>query len=253
MQPSEYKNIFLNEETHFYYRSTHDTVLRLIEKNLPSKKPLKILDAGCGTGFFMSKLKKFGVVFGVDINPEAVKFAKKRGVKNITLSSVEKLPFKDNFFDILVSVDVLYHQEVGSDVKALEEFCRVLKPGGIVVLKVPAFNWLRGHHDIVVKTRRRYTKNELAQKLKKAGLEIKRLSYGNMAIFPVALLKRVTDGLKKNHSSDIDTVSPLINKTLMKIMKVENKILTSTGLPFGLSVFAVAQKSEGTYNKRVPV
>ncbi len=243
MQTSEYKNIFLNEETHFYYRGTHEIVLSLLKKNLPSGKSLKILDAGCGTGYFMQILGEFGEIWGIDINPEAIKYTKKRGIKNVELSSVEKIPFKDNFFDAIVSIDVLYHQEVGNDIKALKEFCRVLKPGGIVVVKVPAFNWLRGHHDIVVKTRHRYTKNELAGKIKGAGLEIKKLSYGNAAIFPAALLKRVTDGLKKNHSSDVDKVSPFVNKTLIKIMKIESQILKLTGLPFGLSVFAVAKKS----------
>ena len=253
MQASEYKNIFLNEDSHFYYIGTHNAVLGLLNKYSPKKNKLKILDAGCGTGFFMKKLEKIGKVWGVDINPEAIKFTKKRGIKNVSLSSVEKLPFNDNFFDAVVSIDVLYHQEVGSDIRALKEFYRVLKPGGFLIVKVPAFNWLRGSHDIVVATRQRYTKKELGEKIKLSGFEIKKLSYGNMTIFPIALLKRITDRFSKKHSSDVETVPDFLNKTFIKIMGIEDKMIAFTGLPFGLSVFAVAQKSKSPDNVRVPV
>ena len=109
MQVSEYKNIFLNESTHFYYIGTHNTILYLVKIYLPKKKNPKILDAGCGTGLLMKKIGKIGRVWGVDISPEAIKFTKRRGIKNTIISSVEKLPFQDNVFDIVVSVDVLYH------------------------------------------------------------------------------------------------------------------------------------------------
>lgn len=253
MQISEYKNIFLNESTHFYYLGTHNTVLDLVKRYLPRKKNLKILDAGCGTGLLMKKLEDFGDVWGVDISPEAIKFSKARGIKNVSLSSVEKLPFQNKFFDIVVSVDVLYHQKVGSDAQALKEFSRVLKPGGFLIVKVPAFDWLRGNHDIVVATRQRYTKKELGEKVKSAGLKVQKLSYANMTIFPVALLKRIMDGFKKNHSSDVEAVPGYLNKTLVKIMGIEDRVMALTGLPFGLSVFAVAQKSGDADNVRIPV
>lgn len=253
MQASEYKNIFLNENSHFYYRGTHNTVLSLLNKYSPEKKKLKILDAGCGTGLLMKKLEKYGDVFGVDISPEAIKYTKKRRIKNTSLASIEKLPFKDNNFDIIISVDVLYHQRVGNDIKALKEFNRVLKPGGILIVKVPAFNWLRGHHDIVVETRHRYTKKELGEKLKASGFEIMKLSYANMTVFPIALLKRITERFQKNPSTDVEKVSSYLNKTLIKIMGVEDKLMAFYGLPFGLSVLAVAQKLDGTDNVRVPI
>lgn len=252
MQVLEYKNIFLNEDKHFYSLGTHNTIIGLVKRYLP-KKRLIILDAGCGTGLLMQKLEDFGKVFGVDISPEAIKFTKVRGIKNVRFSSVEKLPFEDNFFDMVVSVDVLYHQGIGNDSRVLKELCRVLKPGGFLVVKVPAFNWLRGNHDIVVATKHRYTKKELEKKIKLSGFEIKKLSYGNMIIFPVVLLKRITDSFSKNDSSDYKVVPNFLNKTLIKIMGIEDKLMALTGLPFGLSVFAVAQKSENADNVRIPV
>lgn len=255
MQASEYRNIFLNEDSHFYYLGTHNTVLGLLNKYLsPKRRALKILDAGCGTGLLMKKLEKFGKVWGVDISPEAIKFTKQRGIKNVIQSSVEKLPFQENFFDLVVSVDVLYHQQVESDLHALKEFYRVLKPDGFLIVKVPAFNWLRGTHDVVVATRQRYTKKELGRKLKQAGLKIRKLSYANMAIFPAAVLKRLMERfMPSSPASDVGVLPRYLNRALIKIMGIEDKLMMLTGLPFGLSVFAVAQKSENSDNKRVSV
>lgn len=79
MNISEYRNIFENEETHFFYRANHEIFISLLDQYLPKHKKLKILDAGCGTGLFAKKLEKYGVVTGADISSEAIKFSKKRG------------------------------------------------------------------------------------------------------------------------------------------------------------------------------
>ena len=163
MDISEYKNIFENEESHFFYVGNHNMVLSLVKRYLKPGKEIRILDAGCGTGLLAKKLEKFGVVTGIDISPEAILYAKKRGIRAIK-ASVTKLPFKDETFDLVVSIDVLYHQNVENDLNALGEFKRVLKPNGILIVKVPAYNWLRGSHDIVVHTKHRYTLEELIER-----------------------------------------------------------------------------------------
>src|SRR3989344_4672699 len=130
MEKTEYKNIFDNEGTHFYYVGTHKAVITLLNSYLKSKRNNLILDAGCGTGLLIKKLSTFGEVWGIDTSSEALKLAKKNNITKIKKASVEKIPFKDNYFDAIVSIDVLYHREVKSDIAALIEFKRVLKPGG---------------------------------------------------------------------------------------------------------------------------
>src|SRR3989344_8949493 len=132
MQTSEYKNIYLNEQTHFFYKTTHSIILTLIKKHLQSRGKLKILDAGCGTGLLTQKLGFLGQVWGVDISVSALSFAKKRGLSRLNRASIDSLPFSGKKFDLITCVDVLYHTKV-NDKKAIKEFCRVLKPGGTLV------------------------------------------------------------------------------------------------------------------------
>lgn len=244
MHISEYQNIFKNEASHFYYVGMHHNIINLLKKSLPKKRNNIILDAGCGTGLLMKKMQTFGEVFGVDISNTALEFAQKRNLKNLKLSSVTKLPFKKERFNAVLSIDVLYHQRVKSDEKAIREFYKVLKPKGILILKLPAFNWLRGKHDTIVQTKKRYTKNEVEQMLKKGGFIIKKISYTNMLIFPIALLKRFfLDKLFSNSTvSDVKPPANFINKTLINVILLENKILNYINFPFGISVIAVAQK-----------
>lgn len=244
MQISEYKNIFEHEDSHFFYKGTHRIILEILDKYLSKKKELAILDAGCGTGLLLKKLKKFGQVYGIDISNEALKFAKKRGIKNLYQASVTKLPFADKKFDLVLSIDVLYHQNVSSDQKALRELYRVLKPEGLLIVKVPAFNWLRGNHDLVVQTKHRYTINELKKKLESSNFKIKKISYLYIFIFPILVLKRLGDKLfPKQVSSEINEVPKIINKIFLWLITLEARIVLFSSLPFGVSILAVAKKN----------
>lgn len=243
MEVTEYKNIFENEKNHFYYIGTHFAVLEFLKKYLHKKNGNRILDAGCGTGLLMKKLKGFGEVYGFDISQEALGYAKKNGLKNLKKASVTNIPYKDNFFHALVSIDVLYHKQVGNDLKALKEFKRVLKPGGVLIVKNPAHDWLRGSHDIVIHTKKRYNKQQLKALLEKTKFEIIRLSYVNIFFFPLALIKRLLEAaLKSKPSSDVSKVPPMLNKILISIYKFETKWLLHASIPFGLSLFIIARK-----------
>src|SRR3989344_4102638 len=105
MEKTEYKNIFDNERTHFYYVGTHNAVITLLNSYLKSKKNNLILDAGCGTGLLMKKINSFGKIYGIDSSNEALKLAKKNNITKTKKASVEKIPFKGNYFDAIVSID----------------------------------------------------------------------------------------------------------------------------------------------------
>src|SRR5574341_444597 len=135
MQPSEYENIARLEDTHWWYRGMAAISLSLLRPHTNNGLgTLRILDAGCGTGGMLSRLAEFGRPVGVDYHPLALVHAKGRAP--LARASVEQLPFANDFFDLLTSFDVLCHRGVADDRSALAEFFRVLKPGGILLIRV---------------------------------------------------------------------------------------------------------------------
>lgn len=250
MDISEYKNIYLNEEKHFHYISTLHINLMLIANYLKVKKNALILDAGCGTGLLAKRLQKYGIVYALDSNYEALKWAKKRGVKKTIFGSINKLPFSSNKFDLITSIDVLYHKKVDPR-KAIKEFKRVLKDNGTILIKVPAYNWLKGKHDIVVHTKQRFTKKKLTTLLTKEGFEILKASYGYSYLLPIAIIKRFIEGfmMSKAHS-DISSVHPIINNALIAMTKIESMLLQYISIPFGITIYVVALKPSMDKNKK---
>ena len=242
MEITEYKNIYDNEETHFFYVTTNYLIISLISKYSSGKK-LKILDAGCGTGLLAKQLQKLGEVTAVDISPEAVKLAKKRGVM-VNQASVLKLPFYANSFDVLVSVDVITHKSIINDLIPLKEFYRVLKPGGIQILRVSANSWLHMIHDKHVHMNHRYNKDELFHKLKKVKFRVLKLSFVNGVLLPPMIFRFFLEKIFSPNftSSAIATVNTNVNKLLTKMLIYESKLILQYDIPFGIGLVAVAKK-----------
>lgn len=236
MQKEEYKNIFNLEKNHFWYKANRELSLDLIRKSLPGKSNT-ILDAGCGTGGTTRFLSTFGKVTGIDYHPLAVTLARKNGISAIR-GSTTHLPFLARKFDIVTSFDVLYHKNVNPH-SALREFFRVLKPGGLLLIRVPAFQFLYGPHDDIVHTGRRYTLPQLKFQVSSSGFHIKSIFYFNFTLFFPALLKR---SLFKSPSSDISHLPSWLNGLLYKLLKIESKIVQYIHLPFGVSIYCLAQK-----------
>lgn len=243
MEIAEYRNIFKNEEAHFFYASTHSLVLRLIEKYAP-KRRLRILDAGCGTGGLLKKMSRLGDAVGIDFSGEAVKFAKKRGLK-VKKASVLKIPFPKDSFDVVTNIDVIYHSAVTDDVAAIKDIQRVLKSDGVLILRVPANKCLMSAHDRHVHTARRYAKAELAAKLRRAGMTIKFISYVHSLLFPLSLVRVFLGNLSdKPTASSVGKVNPTINTILTKILKFEaEQLVKGVEIPFGQGLLAVASPS----------
>lgn len=240
MEISEYKNIYENEGSHFFYASTHFLVEKLIRKYARMGKR-KILDAGCGTGGLMKKLTMFGEVAGIDYSPEAIKFARKRGLA-VKKATILKIPFPASTFDVVTSIDVIYHRAIDNDVAALKEMGRVLKRDCVLILRVPANKFLLSAHDVHVHTARRYDKRELVKKLRQAGLKIKFISYVHAPIFPLSLMRVLFEKLAhKPSASTVGRVNPIINAVLTAVLKLEAEILArGLEIPFGQGLITVA-------------
>jgi SAM-dependent methyltransferase len=161
MEPTEYQTMYSVEDRHWWYVGMQRISTALIERFYPRRTDLHILDAGCGTGAAMAYMAPFGRVVGMDFMELALRFCQQRGLSELAQGSVVKLPFASGQFDLVTSFDVLCHQSVGDYRDTLVELGRVLKPGGRLFLRLPAYNWLRAHHDEVVHTARRFTAAEL--------------------------------------------------------------------------------------------
>ena len=245
MERSFYKNYFKTEKEHWLM-----VVRRMIARdNLKAyvaKKPkeAKVLDFGCGSGLFVTELEEHGYqAYGLDISEEAVKFGILQGRKNLDVIDAHKINFPDNTFDAIFGMAVLEHLEDES--WALKEIERVLKPGGAVILMVPAYMFLWGVQDEVAHHYRRYTKRSLLKKLKEStSLKEEKSSYFNTFLFlPIAGLRLVsrTFGIQ-GRESDFDINNPFLNKFFFSIFNAERKLLAHITFPFGVSVLAVMKK-----------
>jgi SAM-dependent methyltransferase len=242
METAEYENIYNNESSHFYYVSLHSIVISLINKFSNIKNPT-ILDAGCGTGLLVKKLSKIGKATGIDLSKDAISFAKKRNTK-VQIGSVTDIPFNKNTFDIVTSMDVINLTEVTNDKKALAEIYRVLKPGGILILRASAIPWLSSGHDKWVHIKKRYNKNELENLLKKSGFKIQKISFMNCFLFVPALIKHIFWSLKPNKvsASGVNNVPTFINQIMIFVMKIEELLLQYIDIPLGNGLIAVCKK-----------
>lgn len=237
--------MFRVEQNHWWYLGMQHITETLLHGRYPNRTNLEILDAGCGTGFAMTGyLPNYGTVTGIDISPLALDFCFTRGAIRLGRGSVLNLPFADSSFDLVTSFDVLYEDSVPDDSAVLNEFFRVLRPGGRVFLRLPAYDWLRGQHDRVIHTARRYQRTQVASMLQSSGFEVELASHANMFFFPIALIKRAFDQLFKDRppTSDLEFPVGLVNTLLGNILSLEAPLIAKYGLPFGLSVIAIAKK-----------
>jgi SAM-dependent methyltransferase len=211
----------------------------------------KVLDAGCGTGgnlvFFGGRLPQ-ARLYGVDVHPLAVSLTQMRCPDRVLRASVNALPFRDLVFDVVVSLDVFSARGV-DDLEALHESYRVLKVGGVLAVNLPAFEFLRGEHDLAVHTRHRYTAKEIRKKLVTAGFVVRRLTHWNLFLFPVILARRFLSRwgrIPPSPRSDLRPLPSFLNGALKDLVLLEKTVIAWIDLPFGSSVFAVAQKETGS-------
>ena len=237
MEVSEYQNIFLNEDEHWWYLGHHELLLEFVSQ------AEKVLDLGCGTGGLTKKLP--GEVFCFDISPEAVELAAKRDLPGLFLGDGASLPFADETFELVVCNGVLYTLPEEKAKKCVEEISRVLKKKGTLLIDVPALEVARGPHDKTVHTVKRFSKKELVSLISEADLNVERISYHNFYLFPLALLiRQLQRFVGAEPHSDIKKENWLKNEILLSILRLENWLIKKgINLPFGLSLFALVRKA----------
>ncbi len=247
MEAVLYHTFYEIEKVHWWCVSRRDILVDLTRSLLPQGG--KVLDVGCGTGFFIESLangegpKIEG--WGLDAEPLAVSMCRERGLTHVHQGSAADLSaVADQRFDLIFMLDVLEHLD--DDQAALREATRLLAPGGRIVVTVPAFRFLWSKHDDVSMHKRRYTRAELAQAFGGAGLPLAKLTYFNAYLFPLALARRVGRRLTRTDDGvEFDVPAKPLNALLRKVFRAETAAVLRSGeggaFPVGLSILAVTR------------
>jgi SAM-dependent methyltransferase len=231
------------EDAMWWYRALHERFLELLEQ-LRMGEDARLLDAGCGTGGLLRRIReampKVGRV-GVEYDLQAALAAARKSGSALVNGTVNSLPIASKSLDAIVSADVLCQRGV-SENACLDEFYRCLKPGGSVVLSVPAYGWMRSRHDEHVHAVRRYTRRSLRRLAQARGFRIVAAGYWNSVLFPLMATHRMTLG-RASSRSDVRAYPALVDHAFYAATRVE-RALTRAGvpLPFGGSVWMWAQK-----------
>ncbi len=224
--------------THCWLRGKKDLIKILLSRLTKSKKgKLRILNIGAGSGYDLEVLNKYGEVYVIDISKDVLKLVPKELCIEKKAADACNIPYRNNFFDIVVSFDVFEH--IYDDKKAVSESNRVLKKDGYLVFSVPAYPFLFSSHDRALDHKRRYSKKILRKLLEKFhGLE---LNYWNSVLFPQIALLRILK--KKSSKADHIKFPKIIHSFFYSIFKIENSLIKNgVQLPFGLSIIGYCRK-----------
>jgi SAM-dependent methyltransferase len=248
VERSYYQEYFFFEQDNWWFVSRRRILMSLLRRHLPRGGNLEILDAGCGTGINLDYLAEFGTVIGADVSEEAIEFCRRRGNSSVRRADLRELDWPDASFDLVTALDVIEH--IDRDDAAVHELARVTKPGGHLLVTVPAFPALWSAHDEINHHMRRYRGIEIRELVTRNGCEIVKFTHMNTFLFPVAYAVRTWQQLRKKlfgespypPRTDFVDYHPVVNAVLTAIFTAEVPLVTLAGLPFGLSILCFARK-----------
>ena len=228
------------EEGHWWFRGRRAVIDALLART-GLTGPVRVLDAGCGTGGNFATYARFGEVEGVDPSPAAVDYCHRRGLSGVVQGDAERLPFEDGRFGLVTATDVLEH--VRDDRTALTEMRRVASSDGVLLITVPAYRWLWSPEDERLGHHRRYTYRRLRERLTNAGWNPWFPSYFNTILMPpVAIAKRLVRSPAAGN--DLDRTPDWLNGALAHPMHLEAALIRrGARLPAGVSLGVVCRRS----------
>lgn len=238
-----YHKMYLNEESHWWFKSKIDIVRALLRIGVTDIKNKKILDAGCGTSFLSKCISpNLANIYNVDNCELSLNYSKRRGMLNVISADLNQLPFNNEAFDVCVCMDVIEHNK--DDKLLVGELGRVVKKGGVMVASVPALQSLWSPQDKKLGHYKRYNKGGFGE-LFEDNFDIIKLSYFNSLLFPpIFIFRKVFNafpGLLKE-KDELDINNKFLNRILYHIFSLESYLLRYVNLPFGVSLIIVARK-----------
>jgi SAM-dependent methyltransferase len=230
------------DEHHWWYRGRR-RIIRAELEQLPLPAGAQILDAGCGSGRTLEQLREYGQVCGIELSPDAAALARARGDFDVRIGRLEELPWEAETFDLITCLDVIEHTP--DDRLTLSELRRVCKPGGWLLVTVPAYQSLWSQHDEANHHYRRYVRRTLSSAARAAGWYVERMtSFNSLLLAPAAAVRvaqrRRTRRQENAYTPDLQLGPAWLNGVLERPMQVEATWLArGRTLPAGLSLLAV--------------
>lgn len=246
MNPAEFRNIASAEEQMWWFAGMRRIFDAWVNR-LGNQQFESVLEGGCGTGYMSRWLAgRYGWrMFPVDLDFGGLSYGRREGIARMAQCDISKIPYRDGSFEAVVSLDVLVHFPRGLEAAALQEFARVLKPGGKLILRVSALDILRSRHSIFAHERQRFTRDRIVAAVAGAGFRVLDASYANSFLLPVALFKfRVWEPLTSPEPrSGVVVPAAALNRTLEWPLKLEAWLLKrGWNLPLGQSILVLAER-----------
>ena len=256
-EPEYYQRLYEIEERYWWAKGMRSAMVALLEQPLADKKNLKVLDIGCGTGYLMNFLQQHysldGEVVGIDVSSHALEFCKLRGAQALLLASATEVPLASASFDLIICIDTIQHlSPADADQKAIAEFARLLKPGGLLYLRT---NSALGHvplKGVDPDQYRRYRRSTVKRLLNESGLEVERATYLNAVPSAIAMVKeylRPTDQATAAIGPGLAIQPPppspsLLSRCMHGVLSFEAQLMgkLKLDLPFGHSLALVARR-----------
>ena len=240
MRAEEVRELALAEERFWWHRGRQRIVKRMLDCYVP--RGARILDIGCGPGGTTLAYSESHNVLGVDASSESVRYARDRGIA-VAMMDATRLGVRPDSCDAIVALDLLEH--VADDARALREMYAALRPGGVLVATVPAYQFLWSSHDEAVGHLRRYTKGPLLRLVRAAGFEVTLGAYVMSSILPAAIVVRLAERLRPRRGEPAARFARLprvLNVALERIVGFGPMPLRFVSIPFGLSIAVVARR-----------
>ncbi len=226
------------DSRHWWYRARREILADLIQRRIALPENSRILEIGCGTGHNLVMLKRFGRVDAVEIDPAARAIASRRlghAVLDAPLPALTGV--EDRAYDLVAILDVLEHVE--EDREALRSIARKLRPGGRILIAVPAHPWMWSAHDVVNHHKRRYTRKTLRAVVEAAGLKLEMMSWFNSLLFPLAAAARFAGKVRRKEDSDDKLPPAPLNALFQAVFGLERYAIGRLPFPPGVSLVAV--------------
>ena len=239
MEREVYKQMAELDQRHWWYRARREVIAALIRRRAQPPGGARVLEIGCGTGHNLGMLGQFGEVEALELDEEARSIAEGRLGKSVMSAPLPELSgVAEKHYDLIGAFDVIEH--IDDDRGALASIAARLKPGGKLVVTVPAHQWMWSAHDVVNHHKRRYSKRALKRLLEASPLRLEAIGYFNSLLFPLAVAERLSSRLRGKDEADLRLPPAPLNTALEKAFAAERHLIGRFPLPPGLSLFAVA-------------
>ncbi len=246
MDYAQYEKMYHLEQTYWWFQGRKRIVMGLLEPFLggDGEKSPRVLDLGCGTGLILDELRRRGRPIGIDFSPRALEFCRRRDLDGLVRADVTTLPLRAATADVITALDITEHVE--NDDGMIAEIARTLRPGGQVLLTVPAHPFLWSEHDETLWHRRRYTRRSLLALFDGKPLRVRRCTYAiTFTFLPIVayrLFQKMRPG-KREPRTHLILLPRWANSLLTRVLAFEAWLLKRMNLPFGVSLVLLAERT----------